>query len=327
MIPDQLAAVGRALYGERWQTSLAADLHIADRTMRRWLAGETSIPHGLKNELRALLINRANEIDGVIQYSISESSRSEYFSREALEQLQERRSELAGKCRQLTARYVSRNYKSPHAQEHAPQGFSRRIETLERCIDNVFRIVPPDLAGLPTREAVLDATISLQTFIFNVFGSLDNLARIWVNEKGLTQKDGSRIRDTWIGFGKGNTLVRGSFSTEFQKHLTGLNSWFDYLEGYRHSLAHRIPLYIPPYVVSPEKDAAYRSLERRLMAETDAVEYERLSAEQKSLATFVPCMMHSYEENAKPVIFHSQMLIDFLTVEEFAKKILEELDP
>jgi hypothetical protein len=65
MTPDQLAAAGRALYGERWQTSLAADLHVVDRTMRRWLAGETSIPDGLKNELRELLIKRVNEIDGM----------------------------------------------------------------------------------------------------------------------------------------------------------------------------------------------------------------------------------------------------------------------
>ncbi len=327
MTPDQLVAAGRALYGERWQTSLATDLQVADRTMRRWLAGETSIPGGLKIELRELLINRVNEIDRIIQYSINGSPRSEYFSRETLKEFHERRLALAGKCRQLMARFVSRNYRNPQAREHAPQGFSRRIEALVRCIDNVFRTLPPDLAGLPTREALLDATINLQSFIFNVFGSLDNLAWIWVSEKGLTKKDGSRIPDTWIGLGRGNTLVRCSFSTEFQKHLTGLNDWFDYLEGYRHALAHRIPPYIPPYVVPPEREATYRSLENRRMTQSNITEYERLSAEQKALATFVPAMMHSFEEKAKPVVFHSQMLIDFLTVEELAEKILGELGP
>jgi hypothetical protein len=327
MTSDQLVVAGRALYGERWQTSLATDLRVADRTMRRWLTGETSIPGGLKNELRELLISRVNEIDGIIRYSFNQSPRSEYFSREALKQFDEQRSELADKCRQLMARFVSRNYRNPQAREHAPQGFLRRIESLVRCIDNVFQMLPPDLAGLPTREALLDATINLQSFIFNVFGSLDNLARIWVNETGRTKKDGSEIPDTWIGLGKGNTLVRGSFTTGFQKQLTGLNDWFDYLEGFRHALAHRIPLYIPPYVISPEKDAAYRSLENRRMTESDITEYERLSTEQKALATFVPVMMHSFEEKAKPVAFHSQMLIDFLTIEELAEEILGELGP
>ena len=35
---DHLAAVGRALYGERWQTPLANDLNVNERTLRRWLA-------------------------------------------------------------------------------------------------------------------------------------------------------------------------------------------------------------------------------------------------------------------------------------------------
>ena len=91
MTPDQLAAAGCVLYGERWQTSLATDLHVADRTMRRWLAGETSIPDGLRNELRELLINRVNEIGGVIQYSFNQSARSEYFSSKTLKELQDRR--------------------------------------------------------------------------------------------------------------------------------------------------------------------------------------------------------------------------------------------
>jgi hypothetical protein len=44
--------------------------------MRRWLAGETSIPDGLKNELRELLINRVNEINGLIQKSHQVRTRS-----------------------------------------------------------------------------------------------------------------------------------------------------------------------------------------------------------------------------------------------------------
>jgi hypothetical protein len=325
MTPDQLAAAGCVLYGERWQTSLATDLHVADRTMRRWLAGETSIPDGLRNELRELLINRVNEIGGVIQYSFNQSARSEYFSSKTLKELQDRHSELAGKCRQLIERYVSRDYKDPRAREYAMHGFSRRLEALVRCIDNVFRILPPDLAELPTREALLDATINLQSFVFNVFGSMDNLAWIWVQERGLTKANGSPIPNGSVGLSRKHTLVLSSFSTEFQKYLTGLNDWLDYLEGFRHALAHRVPLYIPPYVVPKDNEAAYQSLED-CMKKADHGEYERLSAEQKALATFVPYMTHSFGEEAKPIVFHSQILIDFLTVEELAIKLFGELD-
>ena len=76
MTPDELAAAGRVLYGERWQTSLAMDLNVADRTMRRWLVRETPIPNGVERELREVLVKRAKEIGGMIGYSVNPSDRS-----------------------------------------------------------------------------------------------------------------------------------------------------------------------------------------------------------------------------------------------------------
>ena len=50
MTPATLKIIGEALYGPRWQSDLARDLNIADRTMRRWCAGE-DIPPGVAHEL------------------------------------------------------------------------------------------------------------------------------------------------------------------------------------------------------------------------------------------------------------------------------------
>jgi hypothetical protein len=68
--PNQLATTGRALYGERWQTTLALDLQVADRTLRRWLAGEIAIPGNIEIELRELLIKRINQMGGIVGYSV-----------------------------------------------------------------------------------------------------------------------------------------------------------------------------------------------------------------------------------------------------------------
>lgn len=57
-----LIAAGEALYGERWQSALAADLGVADRTLRRWLAGDRDMPESLPDELRALLRARGKTI-------------------------------------------------------------------------------------------------------------------------------------------------------------------------------------------------------------------------------------------------------------------------
>ena len=71
MNPDELAAYGRSLFGERWQSALATDLGVADRTMRRWLSGETSIADSVASEIRPLLLKRLGQMGGVIGFSIN----------------------------------------------------------------------------------------------------------------------------------------------------------------------------------------------------------------------------------------------------------------
>lgn len=59
---DRLAAIGRALYGERWQSELARALNVADRTVRRWIAGEMEPSQGVWTDLRRVVTERAQEI-------------------------------------------------------------------------------------------------------------------------------------------------------------------------------------------------------------------------------------------------------------------------
>ena len=61
-----LRAVGEALYGERWQSSLSRDLDVAVRTVQRWDAGDRGIPAALTVELQQLLKQRRIDIDNLL---------------------------------------------------------------------------------------------------------------------------------------------------------------------------------------------------------------------------------------------------------------------
>lgn len=63
MTPQLLAACGMALYGHQWQSSLARDLSVSDRTMRRWVAGTHDVPQGLYTDLLRLTEERAHVLD------------------------------------------------------------------------------------------------------------------------------------------------------------------------------------------------------------------------------------------------------------------------
>jgi DNA-binding transcriptional regulator YdaS (Cro superfamily) len=56
--PTLLREAGESLYGSLWQSALARDLGVNDRTVRRWAAGESRIPAGVWAELHKILALR-----------------------------------------------------------------------------------------------------------------------------------------------------------------------------------------------------------------------------------------------------------------------------
>lgn len=58
MTRTDLAAIGRQLYGDRWQTAMAQALGVADRTVRRWAAGQ-AVPPAVADRLVALAVPAA----------------------------------------------------------------------------------------------------------------------------------------------------------------------------------------------------------------------------------------------------------------------------
>lgn len=251
-----------------------------------------------------------------------------YYSEKALKMLASDYAALNGKLNHLLEKYITLTLSDPRALEYARQGVPRRLKVLARCIINVFDKIPPERTELPSRDELSDATINIQSFVFNVFGAVDNLAWVWMHHVGQKRQDGTPIPDGHVGLGPKNTSVRATLSKKFQDYLATLDGWFEHMAGLRHALAHRIPLYIPPYVIEENDQAAYREFEAKMTEaakKPDFAEYDRLAGEQMKLGRFRPWVQHSFEEKAKPIVFHAQMLADFNTVDDLARKMLDEL--
>jgi hypothetical protein len=247
-----------------------------------------------------------------------------YFKPEDLQNLQEKLGTIERRYNGLLLAYShGHRFKKESAWEYANQGFMRRVGTLRRCIENAFSLIPPETETIPDREVLYDAGINVQAFFANVYGSLDNLAWVWVYEREL------EIHRSRVGLRVQNTEFRSTLSEAFQNYLTSRDEWMEHVIEYRDALAHRIPLYIPPGGVRPKNVDAYNDLTRRmheaLYVRADPSGWERLSAEQEELLIFQPMMTHSVKETTAHYPFHVQMIADFLTVEEFGYKMLDEL--
>jgi hypothetical protein len=251
-----------------------------------------------------------------------------YFSTEALADMREKYGTLHQRCQDLVEAFMMHNFVEKQAREYAHHGFGRRFKSLVECMQLVFDNLPPEQEDVPERKKRLDATIGIQGFVFNAFGAIDNLAWIFAIEKSLKNKKGQPLHRNAFGLAKHNTAIRQKLSPEFQVYLSSLDNWFKVLEEFRHSLAHRIPLFIPPYVITPDKQDAFNTLQTAMNAAAAKGDYETYnakSAEQDALGIFHPVMLHSVVEMEHRIVFHPQLIADFTTVEEIGQKMIAEL--
>jgi hypothetical protein len=146
-----------------------------------------------------------------------------YFSEEQIAHMTANAATIGGKTDRLLLRYAYFPFKTHQARHYATEGFGRRIQVLRQCVDNVFDIIPLWTVDVPSKRQLCDAQINIQAFLANVYGSIDNLAWIWVFERDLA----GTIPRGHVGLGKDNKRVRASFSVELQAYLESLDEWFE----------------------------------------------------------------------------------------------------
>ena len=62
-----LTTIGEALYGLRWQTQLAIDVGVSDRTVRRWVSGEDVPRLGILLDLRDIMMRKRQRLEELEQ--------------------------------------------------------------------------------------------------------------------------------------------------------------------------------------------------------------------------------------------------------------------
>ena len=249
------------------------------------------------------------------------------YSKENLDQLYNDYDRIHERYVDLSLSYLKKDFKTPKAREFAEHGFCRRVNLMAHCIRVVFEKIPPSTTHPLNLEKVLDATIYLQVFRFNVFGCLDNLAHIWVEEMNIKQDNGKKISNLSVSFfarHKQNQNINKCLSEEFGLYLDRLDPWFQNLKNFRDAIAHRIPVYIPPYCTYDEMEGDL-DIESGTNKE-DSHKYDEPKCNLGPTAHFLPIATHSFMEDSEQILFHPQMLSDYNIIDEIGRKLLRELD-
>lgn len=221
---------------------------------------------------------------------------------------------------------LGRTWQNSTAEEYAQHGLARRLNQLRHCLERTFATIPPESVNSPSRTAMLDTAVFAQSFMMNVSGACDNLARIWYHEKVEHSQELGRHA---IGLRPKHRRFRPLLGPKLRDCLERFDDWFGYLENYRDAFAHRIPLYVVPRLLTEAEGEAYQDLDRRMgeaIQRRDFESYERLNAEQEAIGSFGGQIMHSIGENARPIRLHGQMISDLASIVQFGEALIADLE-
>ena len=214
------------------------------------------------------------------------------------------------------------------AIEFSVHGVSRRLDLICQCASDIFSAIPVSEATIPSRAQRKKAELALHGLFLHIYGCIDNLAWVLVLEKQLKQENGKPLPHQQVGLGEKCKRVRSILSDETNSLLDEYKTWFTHLENYRHSLAHRIPLYILPYCVDQKNVDEYRGAQNeywQCVRSGNHVGADLADKKMQTLGHFMPFYVHSYEERAPTMWIHQQTAVDVLTLVSICDALKSEL--
>lgn len=250
-----------------------------------------------------------------------------FYPDKSIVDMQAARASLPNEADDLRLRYflnLSR-LKTEAGRDIATMGFLRRLRPILRAVDQAFTVAPLSRETLLSEEERTDLEINLQAFMVHVSGGLDNLAEMWVHEKGVTDR-GKPLKQSRIGLAPSYTVVRESLPDPIKQRLSDFNNWYEFQADFRNGVAHRLPLYVPPYGVRPKDiDTHYRlDVEmNRATARRQFDERERLKAQQGKLGFYSPTMGH--RPGSASLVIHPTLIASTRTVLDLGNLFADQL--
>lgn len=227
------------------------------------------------------------------------------------------------------ARDVASSLNNNKANEYLLHGVCRRLQLIRRCIENIFRIFPVDREAVLTEEERSDLEINLHAFVININGLQDNLAWVYLFEKELNEKVDNGAK----GVGLFKKQTQAHLPAELRVYLskeTIMNWHKQYAKDYRDALAHRIPLYVPPFQVSDADMQKHQDIERQIRERIEVKEFDSVfDLYEKQEAIGKPSLFYAHStrdlDSFSPMLLHPQIIVDGRTVIEITEMVMRHV--
>ncbi len=161
-------------------------------------------------------------------------------------------------------------YKTDKGYKYANHGVLVRLNLLQKCINNIFNLYPPNKNEKLNNEELDNINIFLHSFVINTSAIFDSIAwHLYEEEKTKT----TNLINIDIGIDK-NKFKKQILEkdSKYQKLIDNLVKYKDKLKRQkkiRDSLVHRIPLALRPGYLSKENYILYKQEMKKIIKTND----------------------------------------------------------
>lgn len=203
--------------------------------------------------------------------------------------------------------------RSPGAIDHLRHGLCRRLLLLKRGASLICQITPPEREEPLSDDEGADLNLHLNSVYLHIRGATDNLA--WAlalehNVLGEARENHPAFQRRVGLFGKafqaGLARVDAEFAAALSARLTALAE----LPQLRDPVAHRIPLYVVPAVLSEEQARQHTELSERwnrAISERALDQAEATMRAMGEMGKFRPVFAHSMREPVSAYPLHRRL--------------------
>jgi hypothetical protein len=188
----------------------------------------------------------------------------------------------------------------PEAKHFALYGAGRRSGLLWTAYREILGTIVIDRTAPLSSDETKAVSRDLNTLYINIAGTLDNGAWCLRHERGSQAI--KTLADSQVGLFSKKFIGDPAFSA-LRVALEPYRPWFVELRKRRDPAAHRIPLSVPPAVLTPDDARRYAALQERINETIAAGDYDlagTLEKTQAALGQFLPKFLHHPREPLIP---------------------------
>ncbi len=234
----------------------------------------------------------------------------------------------------LSLKYITDICSNPSAKDNLSYGAGRRILVIKENYIFINKIAYPQRSAPLNPEEGVVLNLHLNSLYFHLSGLLDNLAWAVILESSIFSpfnehngRDRRRVglfKDEFLG--KIQNVKNGILYKELQSKL----DWHHQLTDIRDPLAHRIPLYVTPAILTEEQGEKYRQLINQFhecMVREDFNGAEKALDQQQTLGTYGGLFVNVENGDWQKYPITSQIENDLENFIEIGNAVVQFLNP